>query len=460
MPATVDTSKFEARPHDDAPPVSWPPIDLAAPGIRGLLGKSMGRFYPARGPMDPRNKALYTWVQERARQGLWPYALCSLAAPTTETRVRHSAGTLVEGINLTAVDYLGLSQDERVKEAAIRAIRDYGVHMPSSGPLMGNTPASRRLEKRIATMLGRENTFLCPTGWAAGFAAISGLVRKDDIIVMDELAHQCLQQASYASTPNVKTFRHLDNADLDVQLKTIRDSNPRDAILVITEGLFSMDGDSPDLRGLTAICRQYGALVLVDVAHDLGATGPGGTGTIGANGQLQEIDIIVGSFSKSFGTDGGFISSKSSPIEWAQLCFGGPYTYSTAISPVQVAVADEAVQVISSAEGELLRQRLRDTIAHTRTKATSLGLTLMGAPSPIVPVLIGTEAESRLAGMLSFQKGLIATCLEFPIVQRGASRYRISLSPRFVPAQIDKALTIIAASIQEARAALNASHQG
>lgn len=444
--------------HDDLLDVTsdgWPAIDPRSADVQGLLKKSMGRFYPGRGPMVARNKPLLNWIQRRRETGLWPYGLCSLEAPGVRARVRHPSGIEVEGINLTTVDYLGLSQDVRLKDAAIGAIQQFGVHTPSSGPLMGNSVPSYDLERGVAHLLERDDSFLCPTGWAAGFTAISGIVRPDDFVVMDELSHQCLQQGAYASTTNVKTFKHLDNEDLAAVLKAVRENEAQAAILVVTEGLFSMDGDAPDLRGLTEICRRYGALVLVDVAHDLGATGPGGTGTIGAQGLLSEIDIIVGSFSKVFGTNGGFISSKELSLQWAQLCFGGPYTYSTTVSPVQVAVAREALNIISGPDGDSLRATLAANVAYAREGAGQRGLKVLGALSPIVPVLIGREEHSRLAGMLSFQKGLIATCLEFPVVQRGTARYRLSMSPRLSNTHIDRALDIVAASIAEAKAALD-----
>ena len=447
--------KSELTEQPSAASSDWPAFDPRAEDVQGLLKKNMGRFYPGHGPMVERNGALLKWIQRRRESGLWPYGLCALGPYAEQTIVKHPSGPVIEGVNLTTVDYLGLSQDPRLKQAAIAAIEEFGVHTPSSGPLMGNSLASYDLERSVARMLNRDDSFLCPTGWAAGFTAVSGIVRPADYVVMDELSHQCLQQGAYASTTNVKTFKHLDNDDLEVTLKAIRETEATAGILVITEGLFSMDGDAPDLRTLTAICRRYGALVLVDVAHDLGATGPGGTGTIGAQGLLTDIDIIVGSFSKVFGTNGGFVSSTALSLQWAQLCFGGPYTYSTTMSPVQVAVARESLRLVTGPDGDRLRDTLTANVRYARDGAGRRNLTVLGAPSPIVPILIGREQHSRLAGMLSFQKGLVATCLEFPVVQRGAARYRLSMSPRLSAAHIDRALDIVAASIAEANAALD-----
>ncbi|MEM8930967.1 MAG: pyridoxal phosphate-dependent aminotransferase family protein [Acidobacteriota bacterium] len=391
-------------------------------------------------------------MQRRNEVGLWPYGVRAIEPIGPELVVEHPSGARVRGINMTTVDYLGLCQDPRLRSAAMRAVAREGFHTPSSGPLMGNTPASSALERRLAALFRRQDAFLCPTGWAAGFTAITGIVRQTDGVLMDELAHQCLQQAAHASTTNVQYFRHLDNDDLERKLKRLRERDQSNAIVVITEGLFSMDGDSPNLRELTALCRRYDALSVVDVAHDFGATGPGGTGTIGEQAVFDQVDVVVGSFSKVLGTNGGFVASKAPAVQWAQLCFGGPYTYSTALSPVQVSVATTALERVTSDEGERLRHVLRQNVAYLRNRAEASGLTVLGVPSPIVPIFVGGAERARLAGWRSFQKGLIAPCLEFPVVQRGAARYRLSLSPLFTHAQMDSACRVLAESIGEASA--------
>lgn len=430
--------------------------------MASVLGKSMGRFFPGRGPIGDRNAALRDWVHARSERGLWPYGLVARTPHGTSTTIRHPSGAEVHGVNLTTVDYLGLSQHPALRHAAIAAIEEYGVHTPSSGPLMGSSDASFALEAKISRLLGIPSVFLAPTGWAAAFTALAGIVRDEDHVVMDCLAHQCLQQAAYASTPHVQLARHLDVEHVEELLAKIRAEHPKAGVLVVTEGLFSMDGDAPDFRALAAVARRYDALTLVDVAHDLGAMGPGGGGTLGAQDVLAEIDIVAGSFSKTFGTNGGFVASRDPNIFWAQVCFGGPYTYSTAMSPVQVAVASAAIDLVIGAEGDARRRTLMENVAYTRSGAERRGLTLIGAPSPIVPVLIGSESKSRLAGRASFEAGLLATCLEFPVVPRGSARYRLSLSPLFTHDELDGALDIIRASLNTADRLLHtpAAHAG
>jgi glycine C-acetyltransferase len=298
------------------------------------------------------------------------------------------------------------------------------------------------------------HVFLAPTGWSAAFAAVAGIVRREDHVVMDVLAHQCLQQAAYGSTKQVHLARHLDVGHMEEIVTSIRATDADGGIVLITEGLFSMDGDAPDFRALVDVARRFDALTVVDVAHDLGALGPGGSGSLGAQRVLSDIDVVTGAFSKSFGTTGGFVATHDPNLYWAQLCFGGPYTYSTALSPVQVAVARSALAVSAGPEGDVRRATLMQNVHHTRAGAEARGLRLLGAPSPIVPVHIGGEALSRLAGRASFKAGLLATCLEFPVVSRNEARYRLSLSPEFSIDMLDRALDIIRASLDEAAAQL------
>lgn len=429
---------------------AWPDFAPDNAVARQAVSSHMGRYFPGSGPMEARNEKLLEWHQARVESGLWPYSLSAFGKADVECKVRHPSGPIIEGVNFTAVDYMGLSFDDRLAEVAIQAIRDFGHHTPSSRPLMGNSPRTQRFESEFSGFLGRRSVFLCPTGWAAAYAAVTGVVRRDDHVVMDELAHSSLQNGAAAATQKIQIFRHLENESLREKLSAIRAEDAKNAILVMTEGLFSMDGDSPDLAELVEISKEYGATVLVDVAHDLGATGPQGTGTAGRDGVLQDIDILVGAFSKSFGTNGGFISTSHHGMEWAQLCFGSSFTFSTGISPAQVAVAAAALKIVSGDEGDQLRRELMKNVSRTRSGAEERGLSVLGAASPIVPVLVGKESVARLAGMYSFQAGLIATCLEFPVVQRGASRYRISMSPRYSEDQIDRGLDIIAASVARA----------
>ncbi len=189
----------------------------------------------------------------------------------------------------------------------------------------------------------------------------------------------------------------------------------------------------------------------MDVAHDLGCIGIDGTGNLGLFNVLQDIDVIVGSFSKCFATNGGFIATNNSSISFAIRAFGASYTYSTAISPGQIAVTRKGLEIVKSFEGEKLRLKLLNNINYFKIRGKSVGLKFTEVNTPIIPIIVGKEEVARLANAISLRKGVIATVLEFPVVSAGKSRFRISMTPDHTCDQIDKSLVAIKESIDEAQ---------
>lgn len=417
---------------------------------RAALHNNMFRYFDKKGlNIDARAQRLGEWVSERMEADLWPYQLTVHPIASTRLTATTMAGISKTGINFTSVDYLGLSTHCFLQDVAHQAIDDYGLHSASAGSLMGNNKLSRQLEETIANYLDRQFVLLYPSGWSASFASITGIVRKHDIVVMDELAHQSLKQGAYAATGNVVSFRHLDNTDLQAHLKRIRKDDAHVGILVVTEGLFSMDSDSPNLNETVQICKSYDAKILIDVAHDLGVLGP--KGTIGTLENPEDVDLIVGSFSKVFAAIGGFVATNSWGGHLMNCTFGGAYTYSTQLSPVTAAVANQAIQIVTSAEGAAYREKLFANITVFREEAQAKGLRCAGSPSPILPVIIGDETVARLANRISLDNGLICTVLEFPVVALGQARYRFSMTPLHTKQTITTALDIAKDSILQAQ---------
>jgi 7-keto-8-aminopelargonate synthetase-like enzyme len=235
---------------------------------------------------------------------------------------------------------------------------------------------------------------------------------------------------------------------------SIRARDKANGILVITEGLFSMDSDVPDLPALQALCHEYGATLLVDVAHDLGALGPGGGGVIAAQGMLGKIDIVMGAFSKTFASNGGFVAVHSRAAKRHLQLTAGPHMFSNALSPVQAAVILACIEIVRSEEGEQLRADLMRNVALMRQLLTDAGHHCMGVPSAIVPVLVGSEPVSRLVGKLLFRQSVFANQVEFPGVPLGASRLRLQLMANHNSNQVRRAATVIDQSIARSSAAL------
>jgi glycine C-acetyltransferase len=211
---------------------------------------------------------------------------------------------------------------------------------------------------------------------------------------------------------------------------TSRGVRARDAeagILVVTESLFSMDSDTPNLAALQQLCREFEATPLVDVAHDLGAIGEGGRGFIGAQGMMGKIDIVMGSFSKTFASNGGFVSCNSPAVKQYLKFYGCSATFSNAMSPTQAAVVAKAFAIIQSDKGRYLRWKLMKRVNDMRKAFAAAGLELIGNPSAIVPVMVGDEALARLVSRQLPEFGVVANLVEYPAVAKGNARFRFQV---------------------------------
>jgi 7-keto-8-aminopelargonate synthetase-like enzyme len=369
----------------------------------------------------------YHWQEARRHHGYWPYSKSTEEAPQPICSARDDAGRAFRGVNFASQDYLGLASHPEIKAAAKAAIDEYGVHSAGSSALAGNTKYSLALERAVSDFLDLEHAILYPTGWAAGYGVIKGLVRPDDHIVMDGLAHACLQEGAYAATRNVHLHGHLKLEAVRRHLQKIRARDTRNAILVVTESLFSMDSDTPDLAALQALCREYNARLLVDAAHDLGCIGPAGQGHICLQRMLGDIDIVMGSFSKTFASNGGFVACRSPAVREYLKFYGCSATFSNALSPVQCATVLKAFAIVQSEEGRRLRERLLDRAVYLRAQLRAAGFEVIGAPSAIVPAVVGPEALARMVSRLLPALGVVANLVEFPAVAKGAARFRLQV---------------------------------
>lgn len=398
-----------------------------------------------------RTAHFFAWQQARKHAGYWPYSRSLQEAPKSTAQIHDCQGYAQQGVNFASQDYLSLASSRGVKAAAIEAITRYGVHSAGSAAVLGNTSLSLQLEQSLGELLLAEHVTLFPTGWAAGYGVSKGLIRPDDYIVMDMLSHSCLQEGAYAATRKVSLYRHLDHVHVGQLLTRIRKQDTKNAILVITEGLFSMDSDSPDIAQFQAVCHEYGATLVVDVAHDLGAMGPGGTGQLGIQNMLGKVDIVMGSFSKSFASNGGFVASRHASVKEFLKIFSPSQTFSNALSPSQAAIVLKTTEVIRSAEGDTLRAALMRNILQLRKSLAAHGLQAMGLPSPIVPVLIGREDQARVIASLLPEKGVITNLAEFPAVPQDQSRLRMQVMALHTASETDKAATGVASAVTEAK---------
>ena len=437
-----------------------PPRFVPAPALSGSL---RDHRVPKGDDLLARVEPFYRWQDLRRDHGVWPYCRATEAGPATVTRGRDDRGQPLQGVNFASQDYLSMSSNPAIKATAHEAVESFGVHSAGSPAFVGNTTHSVALEQKICDFLQMEHTLLFPTGWAAGFGVIKGLVRSSDHIVMDALAHACLQEGANAATKNVYLHRHLDLEHARHWLTSIRAKDKDNGIMVITEGLFSMDSDVPDIRALQELCREFDATLMVDVAHDLGCLGETGTGHIGIQGMLGEVDLVMGSFSKTFASNGGFVACRTKAVKEYLRYYATPGTFSNALSPMQAAVVGKAFDIIASDEGKALRQSLMTNIVSLREQLTNAGFRVYGEPSAIVAVEMGTEALARLVARRLPELGLIANLCEFPAVPKGQARFRLQVMAKHTPQNISDAVTRLKQAYEEAQAELewiNSPRQG
>lgn len=407
-----------------------------------------------------RVTGFYKWQDLRRDHDLWPYARSTASAPQARCNALSDAGDSFAGINFASQDYLSLSSHPAIKQAAIEAIGEYGVHSAGSAALLGNTTNSLLLEQGLSAFLGGREIVLYPTGWQAGYGSVQGFVRSDDHVVLDILAHSCLQEGAKAATRNIHYHGHLNLDALTRKLERIRAADTENGILVVTESLFSMHSDTPDLAAMRALCDRFNATLLVDCAHDLGSVGDDGLGHLGLQNAMDSADIIIGSFSKTFASNGGFIAVKTRAAAEYLKYYSATHTFSNALSPVQAATVLTALKIVRSEEGRVLRRKLMDNILYLRAELSRAGLEVLGDPSPIVPVSLGLEGVGRFASRHLMARGGIANLVEYPAVPQGGARFRFQVMASHSRQDIEEVVTILASAMRDADLEYRLGHEG
>ena len=338
-----------------------------------------------------------------------------------------------------------------MKDAARAAIDQFGVHSAGSPALCGRTSITVQLEEKIASILGFESSLIYPTGWAAGFGVVTGLVREADTVIIDALCHNCLQEGAKFATKNLRKYNHNDLTHLAELLKEERSNNAQGAIFILTESLFSMDSDSPDLNALVHLAISCEAILILDVAHDFGAMGEHGRGLIDSINvpNWQNHVVVMGSFSKTFASNGGFVACHNNVRQYLRS-YSSSQLFSNAISPIQTSVVINSLKIVFSSEGHSLRAKLMSNIDALRSSMKHHSLDMAGIPSPIVPVFVGgeknIEATARLTSKHLIKNQLHANLVEFPAVPRGKARFRFQVMATHLSEEINQASLIMSIS--------------
>ncbi len=339
-------------------------------------------------------------------------------------------------LDLSSNDYLGLSQDPRLKAAAIRAAEEWGVGSTGSRLMSGDLPLHRRLESAIARWKGTEAALFLGSGYLANIGVISALGALVDTILVDRLCHASIIDGVRLSGRRFRRFRHNDLAHLDELLA--KASNPS-RVLVVVEGVYSMDGDICPLRGLLRLRKRYGFVLMVDDAHGIGALGRSGVGVV-APRLANEVDVQVGTFGKALGGYGAFVACRCSIRDFLINSMRS-FIFSTAPPPPVVAAADAALKLVMEEGGR--RRHLARLAAWLRgVVRDQLGL-FTPSRSHIVPIILGDNRRALEAAELLQQAGFYCRAIRPPTVPRGTARIRLSLSAAMAQSDLEPLIAVL-----------------
>jgi glycine C-acetyltransferase len=348
-----------------------------------------------------------------------------------------------EVINLASNNYLGLCDHPKLREAAVVAIDKYGVGSGAVRTIAGTMRIHMELEEKIARFKGVEACVVFQSGFTANAGTVSSILGKEDFILSDELNHASIIDGARLSRAKIKVFRHKDVAHAEELLKEIQ--NEPGHKLVITDGVFSMDGDIGPVTALADLCEKYGAIMMVDDAHASGVLGRNGRGSVDHFGCTQRVDVQVGTLSKAIGALGGYVCGSRDLIDYLYHR-ARPFLFSTSHPP---SVAASCIAAFDILENEPERiDRLWSNTKYFQEQLTHAGFDIGGkttpkSETPITPIIIGDGRKTMDYSRALLEQGLMATGIAFPTVPEGKARIRCIMTSEHTRAQIDKALEIL-----------------
>jgi 8-amino-7-oxononanoate synthase len=386
---------------------------------------------------------------EAAKQhDLLPYfrLLTSEAGPVVEMEGR-------ETIMLGSNNYLGLTGDARVKDAAREALETYGTGVTGSRLLNGTTPLHVELERELAEWMGVEKAIVYTTGYQANVGCIGTILEPGDTVIADSGDHASILDGCRLSGAKLRPFRHNRMDKLEKML--LRAAEDGGGVLVVVDGVFSMEGDVCDLPRTVELCREHGARLMVDEAHGAGVLGARGAGACELFGLEHEVDLRMGTFSKSLASCGGFIAGPADVIEYLRIS-SRSFVFSASAVPAAVGAALAALRVIRS-DGPRLFETLLDNAEYLREGLRELGLKVVEpgtlpdgttATTPVVPVMVGDDWQAVLLWKALFDAGVYTNVAIHPAVPPGGALLRTSLMATHERAHLDRALKVISRTIE------------
>ncbi len=337
-------------------------------------------------------------------------------------------------LNFCANNYLGLANHPRVRQAAQLSVDQYGVGPGAVRSIAGTMSPHIALEKRLAEFKKAEACITFQSGFSANLATIPALVGRGDVVFSDELNHASIIDGCRLSRAQIMRYAHNDAADLTAQIEKVTEFRRR---LIITDGVFSMDGDIAPLDKLAEIAERYDIMLMVDDAHGEGVLGRGGRGIVDHFNLHGRVDVEVGTLSKAFGVVGGMVAGRARIVEWLRQR-GRPFLFSSAMTVPDTAACLESVSILE--ESTELIDRLWSNAQAFREGMQSLGFDTGASQTPIVPVMLGEAPLAQQFSQRLFEEGVFAMAIGFPTVAKGKARIRVMNSAAHSPQDIELAL--------------------
>ena len=342
-------------------------------------------------------------------------------------------------LNFCANNYLGLADDARLIAAAKQGLDDYGYGCASVRFICGTQSVHKQLEAAISKLLGTEDTILYSSCFDANGGVFETLLGEQDAVISDELNHASIIDGVRLCKAARYRYKNNDLADLEVQLKAAQAAGAR-FTLVVTDGVFSMDGTIANLQGIAALTTQYGALLMVDDSHAVGFIGETGAGTPEHCGVSDKVDIYTGTLGKALGgASGGYVSARA-PIVQLLRQRSRPYLFSNSLVPAIAAASLKVLEILSSNEGATLRAQLKRNAEQFRSAMSAAGFQLLAGEHPIIPVMLG---DAKLAADMAAEllnEGVYVIGFSFPVVPKGRARIRTQMSAAHTDADVAKAV--------------------
>lgn len=341
-------------------------------------------------------------------------------------------------INLSSNNYLGLATDKGLKQAAKEAVDTHGVGAGAVRTINGTLDLHIGLERKIAAFKGTEAAISYQSGFNCNMAAISAVMDKNDAILSDALNHASIIDGCRLSKAKIIRYEHSDMEDLRRQAKAAAESGQYNKIMVITDGVFSMDGDIAKLPEIVEIAEKFDLITYVDDAHGSGVLGKG-AGTVKHFGLQDKVDFQMGTLSKAIGVIGGYVAGRKNLIDWLKVR-SRPFLFSTAVSPADAAASTKAIEMLM--ESEALNEQLWENGNYLKAGLMDAGFDIGDSETPITPVIIGEEKKAQEFSKRLFDEGVYAKSIVFPTVPRGTGRVRNMPTAAHSKEMLDNAIAV------------------